>query len=215
MENEQFRVDYPYSQDELRGIARMDEDSMKELGLVEGDIIEIVGKTKSIATCKPLFEQDQGRKVIRIDRIIQHNAGLQTGDITTIKKTTASFAKEITLDPIEKMPPMDPRYITDSLNEVVLTKGNQCVIPYFGGVVAFLVIKTIPSGNVIVKNDYTSCITTRDTSSDPSINMQIHAIIQDILKLDTLSKDELGIVIEKLKKVYGVVHSDTFRYPRK
>ena len=215
MENEQFLVDDPYNRDELRGIARIDGNSMKELGLVEGDAIEIVGKTEAIAICKPLFEQDQGRKSIRINKITQHNAGLQTGDIASIKKTTSSFAKEITLDPVEKMSPIDPRYIIDSLNEVVLTKGNQCVIPYFGGVVTFLVIGTIPSGNVIVKNDYTSCIITRDSSSDPSVNMQIQAIIQDILKLDTLSKDDLGIVIEKLKKVYDIVHSDTFRYPRK
>ncbi|MCV0367567.1 MAG: hypothetical protein K5798_09955 [Nitrosopumilus sp.] len=215
MEKEKLRVDEPYSKDELRGIARIDDKSMQELGLADGDIIEILGKSEAVATCKPLFEQDQGRKVIRIDRMTQQNAGLQAGDTASVKKTTASFAKEITLDPIEKIPPMDSRYITDSLNGVVLAKGNQCVIPYFGGAVGFLVVRTIPSGNVIVKKDYTSCITTRDSSSDPSVNMQIHSIIQDILKLDTLSKDELDAVIKKLKSIYDIVHSEAFRYPKK
>lgn len=215
MKKGKFRVDEPYGRDELRGIARIDEESMQELNLTDGDAIEILGKTETVATCKSLLEQDQGRKIIRIDRITQHNAGLQAGEIASIKKTTASFAKEITLEPIEKMPPMDPRYMVDSLNGVILTKGNQCLIPYFGGAVVFLVVDTIPSGNVIVKNDYTSCITTRDSSSDPSTNMQIHSIIQDILKLDTLSKEDLEIVIKKLKNVYDIVHSNAFRYPRK
>ena len=83
---------------------------------------------------------------------------------------------------------------------------------------SFLVAETIPAGNVIVKNEYTSCIFTKDpplSSNDPSLDMQIRNVIQDLLKIKTMTDDELEGVIEKIRKIYDKSHADAFRYPRK
>ena len=213
-----FRVDDAYNKDQLRGMARIDGQFMRDLGISDGDIVQIRGKKEALATCHPLHEQDKGRNAIRIERVIQHNAGLKVGDMVSIKKVTAAAARETTLEPMQNPSPVDPRYITDLLNEVPLMKGDECVVPYFSGHLSFLVAETIPAGNVIVKNEYTSCIFTKDppsSSNDPSLDMQIRNVIQDLLKIKTMTDDELEGVIEKIRKIYDKSHADAFRYPRK
>ena len=43
-----------------RGIARLSVEVMKNLGLVSGDVIEILGKNKAAAIVWPAFAQDTG-----------------------------------------------------------------------------------------------------------------------------------------------------------
>ncbi|MCE2506952.1 MAG: hypothetical protein J4F36_10930 [Nitrosopumilaceae archaeon] len=74
-----FRVDDAYNKDQLRGMARIDGQFMRDLGISDGDIVQIRGKKEALATCHPLHEQDKGRNAIRIERVIQHNTGLKVG----------------------------------------------------------------------------------------------------------------------------------------
>jgi len=50
-----------------RGIARLDQGALQELGLREGDIIEIVGKRSTAAIALPPYPEDKGLRLIRLD----------------------------------------------------------------------------------------------------------------------------------------------------
>jgi transitional endoplasmic reticulum ATPase len=56
-----------------KGIARLSIEVMKDLCLVSGDIIEIIGKKKAAAIIWPGFAQDTGSRILRIDVNIRGN----------------------------------------------------------------------------------------------------------------------------------------------
>ena len=60
-------------EDAGRGIARVSIEAMKKLGLVSGDVIEILGKKKAAAIVWPGFQHDAGYSILRIDGNIRSN----------------------------------------------------------------------------------------------------------------------------------------------
>ena len=62
-----------YTRDVGRGVARIDYDSMDNLGASTGDVIEIKGKRRTVAKCLPLYPSDEGKGIIRIDGLGRNN----------------------------------------------------------------------------------------------------------------------------------------------
>lgn len=85
-----------------RGIARMDAKTMKEIGIREGDIVEIEGKSKTAAVAVRAYPADVGIKVIRIDGLVRRNAGTSIGEMVAVRSIEVKEAKKIVLAPIEK-----------------------------------------------------------------------------------------------------------------
>ena len=54
------RVAEARARDANRGIARLDSDVMKELGLTSGDAVEITGTKKTVGLVWPGYETDVG-----------------------------------------------------------------------------------------------------------------------------------------------------------
>ena len=67
-----------YTRDVGRGVARIDYDSMDNLGASTGDVIEIKGKRRTVAKCLPLYPSDEGKGIIRIDGLGRNNSGMQS-----------------------------------------------------------------------------------------------------------------------------------------
>ncbi|MDO5848464.1 MAG: CDC48 family AAA ATPase [Methanobrevibacter sp.] len=82
------------------GIARLDPEVMNEMGLQEGDLIEVIGDRKTAAIVAA-SQTDIGLGVIRIDGLVRKNAGASIGQEVLIKKTKAIEAKKVVLAPIE------------------------------------------------------------------------------------------------------------------
>src|SRR5271169_3533394 len=133
-----------YTRDVGRGVARIDYDAMDALDASTGDIIEIKGKRRTVAKCLPLYPSDEGRGVIRIDGLIRNNSGVAIGDTVTIKKIKAPPAEKVVVAPLEAVPPIDERYLADTLESVPVTKGDNVMIPYFGGRLTFQVMGVSP-----------------------------------------------------------------------
>jgi transitional endoplasmic reticulum ATPase len=85
------------SRDVGRGIARIDPKIVSELGLIAGDVIQIIGKKKTSALCWPGHPEDSGKGIIRIDGYIRKNVGVGIDDKVEIKKIEVSKATKITL----------------------------------------------------------------------------------------------------------------------
>ncbi|MBI2126425.1 MAG: CDC48 family AAA ATPase [Thaumarchaeota archaeon] len=139
-----------YTRDVGRGVARIDYDAMDALDASTGDIIEIKGKRRTVAKCLPLYPSDEGRGVIRIDGLIRNNAGVAISDTVSIKKIKAPPAEKIIVAPLEAIPPIDERYLADALESVPVTKGDNIMIPYFGGRLTFQVIGITPTADAVL-----------------------------------------------------------------
>src|ERR1700747_2842496 len=117
---------------------------MDSLSASTGDVIEIRGKRRTVAKCLPLYPSDEGRGIVRIDGLIRNNAGVAIGDMVVVKKVKAPPAEKVVVAPLEAVPPIDERYLADTLESVPVTKGDNVMIPYFGGRLTFQVMGVSP-----------------------------------------------------------------------
>ncbi|MBY0253228.1 MAG: CDC48 family AAA ATPase [Methylobacterium organophilum] len=89
-------------QDAGRGIAHLPQASLDELGLHEGDIIEIVGKRHTAAVAVGPYEEDQGLSLIRLDGLQRVNAGASSGDHVEVRRAEIRPATRVVVAPAQK-----------------------------------------------------------------------------------------------------------------
>ena len=143
--NTSLKVLEAYTRDVGRGIARIDYDTMDSLAVSTGDVVEVRGKRRTTAKCLPLYPSDEGKGIIRIDGLVRNNSGIAIGDTIFIKKIKAVPAEKAIVAPLEAIPPIDERYLADALESVPIIKGDNVMVPYFGGRLTFQVIGVSPS----------------------------------------------------------------------
>ena len=139
-----------YTRDVGRGVARIDYESMDSLGASTGDVIEIKGKRRTVAKCLPLYPSDEGKGIIRVDGLVRNNAGIAIGDTVAVRKIKAVAAEKVVVAPLEAIPPIDERYLADALESVPLIKGDNVMVPYFGGRLTFQVIGVTPAADAVL-----------------------------------------------------------------
>ena len=139
-----------YTRDVGRGVARIDYDSMDSLSASTGDVIEIRGKRRTVAKCLPLYPSDEGKGIIRVDGLVRNNAGVAIGDTVVVRKIKAVPAEKVIVAPLEAIPSIDERYLADALESVPLIKGDNVMVPYFGGRLTFQVIGVTPVADAIL-----------------------------------------------------------------
>jgi len=119
--------------DAYKGIARLDLDLMREIGVKRGDAI-LIGKNKStIAIADRAYPADVGEGIIRIDGVLRKNAGVSIGDEVKVKKAEVKEAKKIIIAPAQKgiMVQGDPESLKRGLLGRTVVKGDIVVL---GGV---------------------------------------------------------------------------------
>jgi transitional endoplasmic reticulum ATPase len=87
--------------DSGRGFARLPERLMRELGLKEGDVIEIVGKRSTPARALRPYSEDEGIDIVRLDGLQRANAGVGAGDYVEIRKAESKPATRVVLAPAQ------------------------------------------------------------------------------------------------------------------
>jgi transitional endoplasmic reticulum ATPase len=87
--------------DSGRGFARLPDKVMDELGLNEGDVIEIVGKRSTAARAIRPYGEDEGIDIIRLDGLQRANAGVGSGDFVEIRKTESKPATRVVFAPAQ------------------------------------------------------------------------------------------------------------------
>jgi len=102
MEETKLKVVEALQDDAYKGIARIDTEVMRKLGLNRGDVIKIKGERETVAIVDRAYPADIGEQIIRIDGIIRRNAKTGIGEIVTIKKSEVKEAKKITIAPAQQ-----------------------------------------------------------------------------------------------------------------
>jgi transitional endoplasmic reticulum ATPase len=85
-----------------RGIVRIDTRKMQDLGIKEGDIVELQGQRKTGVIAVRSYPADVGLNLIRMDGITRRNAGIGVGESIKVVKANAKEARKVTLAPAQK-----------------------------------------------------------------------------------------------------------------
>jgi transitional endoplasmic reticulum ATPase len=120
-------------EDAYKGIARVDSEIMRKLGIRRGDVIVIKGNRETVAIADRAYPADVGEGIIRVDGIIRRNAKIGIGDIVILKKGEIKEAKKVIIAPAQKgiMVQGDPENLKRGLLGRAVTKGDVVVL---GGV---------------------------------------------------------------------------------
>ena len=75
---------------------------MKELGLAEGDVVELIGKRSTPARAVGPYPEDEGLEIIRLDGLQRANAEIGSGDFIEVRKADAKPAQKVVFAPAQK-----------------------------------------------------------------------------------------------------------------
>jgi SpoVK/Ycf46/Vps4 family AAA+-type ATPase len=128
-----LRVVEALQDDAYKGIARVDTEIMRNLGIKRGDIILIKGGKETVAIADRAYPADVGEGTVRIDGILRRNAKTGVGESVVVKKADVKEAKKILIAPIQKgiMVQADPETLRNGLLGRAVVKGDILVL---GGV---------------------------------------------------------------------------------
>src|SRR3989344_9075544 len=129
----QLKVVESQQDDAYKGIARIDGEIMRELGIRRGDVILIKGSRETVAIADRAYPADVGEGIIRIDGILRRNAKTGIGEIVKISKAEVKEAKKIMIAPAQKniMVQAEPENLRRGLLGRAIVKGDLVVL---GGV---------------------------------------------------------------------------------
>ena len=130
MPEEKLKIVEALQDDAYKGIARIDTEVMRKLGLKRGDVISIRGGRETVAIVDRAYPADIGESIIRVDGIIRRNAKTGIGEIVYVKKTDIKEAKKISMAPAQKgvMIQADPDTLKQGLLGRAVVKGDIVVL---------------------------------------------------------------------------------------
>jgi transitional endoplasmic reticulum ATPase len=189
-----LKVVEAYHRDAGRGIARIDMDTMRQLGLVSGDIIEITGRNRAAAIVWPAYPEDRGLGIIRIDGNIRGNAHVGIDDKVVIRKAKSNAAVKITLAPTQPVRIVGGEdYLMRFLEGRPVQKGETLRVEMLGNPITFVITATQPAGIVIAGKS--TQVTLKEKPTVVAERSISHVTYEDIGGL----KRELGLVREMIE----------------
>ncbi len=85
-----------------KGTVRLNDKAFAELGIEQGDVIEILGERQTAAIALPPFPEDEGLPIVRLDGLVRGNANVSMGEWVTVKPGRAQPARTVALAPSQK-----------------------------------------------------------------------------------------------------------------
>ena len=82
-----------------QGIARMPRSAFQQLGITEGDVVEIEGKGSTVAIAMAAYAEDEALDVVRLDGLQRSNAEAGSGEHVTIRAGESRPATRVVFAP--------------------------------------------------------------------------------------------------------------------
>jgi transitional endoplasmic reticulum ATPase len=115
-----LKVDSAYPDDQGRGKARLDPDTMLQLRLSPGNLIVIEGKRKTTAKVWRSQINDWHQMKVRIDNYTRQNSGVSIGDRVKVYPVDKEIeAKRVVLAPPEDLPRHLPINLNNAMNRLI------------------------------------------------------------------------------------------------
>jgi len=150
-----LRVAEAKQRDVGKGRVRIDSSLLEKLNLGELPVVEIEGKSKTVALALPALPEDEGLQIIRMDGLLRKNANVSLGEKVIVRKADYSIAELVKLAPQDNTIVIDKSsliYIKNKLMNRPLIEGDLIQVPGLEYNLIFKVIATKPSGVVIIDN---------------------------------------------------------------
>ncbi len=125
-----LRVVEALQDDAYKGIARIDSEIMRQLGVNRGDVVLIRGSRGTVAIVDRAYPADVGEGIVRIDGIIRRNARTGIGEPVIISKVEVKEAKKINIAPAQQgiMIQANPEIFKQGLLGRVVLKADIVVL---------------------------------------------------------------------------------------
>jgi transitional endoplasmic reticulum ATPase len=150
-----LRVAEALPKDAGRGLARLDPQTLEELGLAIGDVLEIKGKRATVARAMPTYAAQRGLGLIQMDGILRTNAGSGVDERVLVRRTRVQPGRIVTLTPFERASVFagsaQTRYLARLLEGIPVTTGDRVRVDLIGtSAQTFVVADTTPTGPVLI-----------------------------------------------------------------
>ena len=89
-------------EDSGRGLAHVPRSLLAALGIGEGDVIEVVGKSTTPARAVAPYTEDEGLEIIRLDGLQRANAGVGSGDMVEVRAAQSKPATRVVFAPAQQ-----------------------------------------------------------------------------------------------------------------
>ncbi|MDD1679487.1 MAG: AAA family ATPase, partial [Methanomicrobiales archaeon] len=135
-----LKVDSAYPDDQGRGKARLDPDTMLQLRLSPGNLVVIEGKRTTIAKVWRSQINDWHQMKVRVDNYTRQNAGVSIGDRVKVHPVEKEIeAKRVVLAPPEDLPRHLPINLNNAMNRLIdfpITLND--IVPVHAGMPPFM-----------------------------------------------------------------------------
>ncbi|TRO60407.1 AAA family ATPase, partial [Candidatus Bathyarchaeota archaeon] len=146
-----LRVKDALKRDAARGIARLDIDLMKKLGVSTGDLISLKGKRRTVAKVMPGYTEDEEAVIIRVDGSTRGNAGVGIDDKVEVSKIEGKDASNVLLAPVEPIQLGGAEeYLGKVLEAFPVMEGDRIRFNFLGTIIEFVVAKVRPRAEAVV-----------------------------------------------------------------
>jgi len=146
-----LRVAEARVEDIAHAIARVAPGDLARIGVRRGDIVKITGRTTAVAR---VDVSDAGRDgIVQIDGTIRSNCGAALDEPIAVAPVESAQAVAVRLAPVLSggaAPIVAPERLLEDLVGVPIVAGCALRIPTFAKAVNFQVVRTIPSGTVVI-----------------------------------------------------------------
>jgi len=166
MTDVELEVTKAYPNDSGRGIARLDPDTMGDLALSPGEVIEVEGGDATAAKVWRADREDWNTRSIRIDGFTRQNADVGIGERVTIRKAEVERADRLVLAPPEEASVQFDSDATGMIKRQILKRPivERDIVPVMssthhpfmrspGQAIPLIALETDPDGVVLVTED--------------------------------------------------------------
>jgi transitional endoplasmic reticulum ATPase len=216
----EFKVSEASLDDVGKGWARLDEDDLKALGAVLGDLIEITGKKQTVCRVTGTLNNGHEKHSIQIDSLIRSNAKIDVGDTVAIRKVPRQTVNTVVLYPLEVNCPIPHEAELEHFGKILqgypILVGDKINIPLFGGKDRFFRVEgTSPSGPALVNQHTKFVLQTPDYLTAGPVQVGYEdiggldkelSLVREMVELPLRYSevfDRLGIEVPKGVLLYG------------
>jgi transitional endoplasmic reticulum ATPase len=188
-----LKISEAKSYDAGRGIARIDPEVARELGLQTGDVIGIEGTKRTAALIWPGYPEDTNTGIIRVDGTVRRNAGVSIDDKVQIRRIQTAPAEKILFAPTQPLKIQGGEsYLLHNLDGRIISRGDAVELNIMGRRVDLIVITIKPVSDSVIITDGTQI----EISDKPA---------KELPTIPRVSYEDIGGLGDEVRKVREMI----------
>lgn len=188
-----LKISEAKSYDAGRGIARIDPEVARELGLQTGDVIGIEGAKRTAALIWPGYPEDNNTGIIRVDGTVRRNAGVSIDDRVQVRRIQTAPAEKILFAPTQPLKIQGGEsYLAHNLDGRVISRGDAVELNIMGRRVDLIVISIKPVSDSVIITDGTQI----EISDKPA---------KELPYIPRVSYEDIGGLGDEVRKVREMI----------